>query len=396
VLVDYAAFGMAWMHYGSIDSLYGEYPDEFFVGFIEYGKEFATKIITEKQYCLFDPMISDWSCHLRAVWLCCLLKSATLDALTDEDFIFFGFSRLLSESAVFVQHDIVHAPLKTRTSYWPPSIARLNKTRQVEIFGRAKEFVAFRVLHDLYRWFEEVPAEYIAPSIDLKKSERIAIKRELLALFSKPQFISFSGVLTPMLPFFHGSLVVFSLAASRGIHCHNITRDLVANSSAPAGFSLVNSRIDSFCCENSACNWSLAKSQKEDEPSVIVETYRFHAQTDNCKNDVESFLKEKTTSDLTYVDFIYLLMATHELFPNRADSMNTDAPTSADFGRESNKVMESYKTYGNAFGIRASRFISDLYYSMVEDPYRAMLPRPTLFDISHIKSGSLLEAFQHV
>lgn len=64
-----------------------EYSSTLFEDMYGYGYEFADSIINRKQYHLFDPMVSDWSCQMRAIWLCCLLKTKSFRDL-DDDFFF--------------------------------------------------------------------------------------------------------------------------------------------------------------------------------------------------------------------------------------------------------------------------------------------------------------------
>jgi hypothetical protein len=359
------------------------YSEELYKDMLNYGREFADSVINKKQYHLFDPMVSDWSCHLRAVWLCCFLKNNKFSDLCDDDFIFFGLVRLLCESATMITHEVVKSPIKTKTKYWPESIIPLKNKIEKEIFyGIAKKIVASRTLNDLERWFCEIPHEYVV--LGTISKEKKNVYEELLNIFSFPYFFSFSEIQIPMVPFFHGIIITFSLAAYFNIPLLNFTKDIVENDDKPLGFSFINSRIDSFNYDNTDHKFIYTENQTDNnEPAIIIDTYRFYKETDNCKNDIETFLNFCTKLNFSYIDAVYFLSATHELLPNNNNPYNI---TSYNYSFD---ILQKCKVLGEKIDIFSRKFPLNVYQAM--SCQTKFLLEQTLFDIIHIRSCSLKE-----
>ena len=97
-----------------LDSLFQRLPDEFCEAFLKYGSEFAVEVVQKEKWSLFDPMVSDWSCQIRALWVCLFLKKIPFERLEKEDLLFLGLVRFLCDSAICLTHTVTGTiPLRT-------------------------------------------------------------------------------------------------------------------------------------------------------------------------------------------------------------------------------------------------------------------------------------------
>lgn len=183
-----------------------KYPAGFVDDLISYGREFAVRVLDQKQYHLFDPMVSDRSCQLRAIWLACFwqFKKKT-EELDEEDLLIFGLVRYLCETAVSVKHEIVgEVPLKTRSAYWPSEVMRLSSAKRMHFLGTAKALLMERILSDMYRWLLFIDPKDLLVGRFSADLEQVYI--ELLRGFANPVHTFYSDVAIPVVTFFLDSL----------------------------------------------------------------------------------------------------------------------------------------------------------------------------------------------
>jgi hypothetical protein len=360
--------------------LLDEYSPEFYKSLLDYGYEFADTVINKKQYHLFDPMISDWSCHIRAIWLCCFLFFKKIENLDEEDFFFFGLVRLLDESAVLGTHEIIkRLPIKTSNTYWPNSVSQLkNYELKIAFKGKSKRIVSTRILRDLKRLFREIPDESIVLGSLSERNKRV--KEELLHCFSSPCFAIFNGIAIPMLPFIHGYVMVFSLAAYFDVHLYNLHKDV--KKGELGNFFVANSRIDHFCYKDTYSNFVRTdEEQAQKTPSIVFETYRFSDNTDDCKESIDAFLTNATKTNFSYIDFIYFIAIIHNAFPSNKLNDNTK------LGCCFSDIIEKYRKLVPKLNICSNKLVQ--IFSETERVKEVCLDQ-TLFDIIHVRSGSIL------
>lgn len=387
ILVGFTRYSNMSTHYFDlIGSVFKKYSNLFLRQIMDYGAEFAGDVLDGK-YSLFDPMVSDWSCQIRAIWLCCFVRTGK-KTLSEEDLVFFGLVRLLCESTVFLTHEIVGSvPFKTKTSFWPEAIAPLkNKLEREGFYGEAKTIVAHRVLNDLSRIFDDIPHDYIVTG--LFTGDKLEIHDELRKVFSFPGYTSFSDHAIPVLPFFHGAIVLFSLAAYFDVPLYNVTRNIRSDNDAEAPqFFVQQTFVDRFFYDASAGAFvykgnSLAQPNSS---AIVTKTYSFHPRTDPCDNNIVSFLNSILVENFSYIDFLYFIMSAHALLPKNR---------SIDWTEHTSRLMEAYATYGNKIGIYADTVTNYLYYAQ-KDELKKLEVKHTYFDILHMKSCSLMEVLRN-
>lgn len=268
-----------------------------------YGADFAANIFKNQQYRLFDPMVSDWSCQIRSIWLFWFLKTHTFSSLSCDDILFFALVRLLCDSSICITHDITgKIPVKTKSSFWPDSMHPLPRIGKEILYGQAKQIVACRTLKDLQRVFSNIPENdlILGTLFDVKKH---LIFDELQKAFARPYLTSYSEVKIPMLPFFFGVLIVISIAAYLDIPLCSIVRFI---NSSDATRQAVHHRVDFFRYRN---------FQVSDvcEAVLAISAYSTY-QMDGC---IQDCLQQITHLSANYIDFFYCVAATHELVPQR-------------------------------------------------------------------------------
>lgn len=300
----------------TVDRIFERYPIEVRRDIVRAGVEFAAPVMLDKQYGLFDTVVSDWSCQTRTIWLACLLKKKTFDDLVEEDFIIFGLVKLLIDSAMSVEHCAIGKfSIKTRTAFWPDYIMKLkNKRYREQFYGEAKQMIAMRVVGDLHSWFCDIPFNYIATGSF--KGDKKGLFEEHKYLSSHPFHAVFTKILTPTIPFFFGYVVVFSLAAYYKVPVCSIVRTVEDIDNKQA---CTNIRYDYFCYDDNSQTFKLDKSipeKNKDDACIAVYSYRYLDRKVDYKKPIDDFLNSLFNTDFSFLDFIYLIAATHKLIPN--------------------------------------------------------------------------------
>jgi hypothetical protein len=296
--------------------------------------------------------------------------------------------RLLCESTVFLTHEIVGSvPFKTKTSFWPESVIALkNKLEREDFYGEAKTIVAHRVLSDLSELFGEMPCDYVVTG--LFSGDKKAIYDELRKVFVFPGYTSFSDHPIPVLPFFHGAVVLFSLAAYFGVPLYNVTRIVQSDNDAQSPkFYATRLFVDCFVYDNSAGTFVYKGNEDApvDSSAIVTTTCCFHPCMDSCPKDIVGHLNQVIGQNLSYIDFLYLIMSTHVLLPKNR---------TMDWTEHTLQLMGEYAAYGGDVGIYADPVTSYLYYALKEKHQKIEI-KQTYFDILHMKSRSLKEVLQN-
>lgn len=379
------------------DLVFDQYPENFKADLIQYGHEFATEVINQKQYRLFDPVVSDCACQIRAIWLCCFLRSIkNIEDLSIKDFVVFGLARLLCESAINVRHEIIGtAALKTKSSYWPESVTKLqNKLVRERFYGEAKALLAKRVLDDLSKWFFALsPQDLILGSFDVDKEKCYSELCSALQNF-KPSY-SYSHIPLPVMHSFLGLVVVMTLAAHFQVVVSVIFRKIGRNDDGV------------LCCKNGCIShFRYDKEQKQFQkiatselildtgssyfsdsdalPELIISGHSYANNTFDCDVDPAHFLESISRylhKDISIVDCIYMTVSTHDIVSNSKNTIE-EFPALTD-------LLEKYINASKGTGLKVSDSVLRVYHKIQENSLIDLRIEDSVFEIAHIYTDVL-------
>lgn len=378
------------------DFVFNQHPTELKEELIRYGYEFADMVITKKRYRLFDPIVSDCSCQMRTIWLCCFVRSCkSVEDLSLKDLVFFGLARLLCESAVTVQHNIVGAvTLKTQSSYWPDGLPKTcNRVRRY-FYGQAKALVAQRVIDDLRMWFKEVPPEKIVtgrvPTDPLKAYEELVHAMEHL----KPSY-TYSETPLPVLHSFLTMILIMTLAKHFGIVitllCHQVSRGTGNALTSTSGKMLhfqYDSSTDQF--EQKAISEIVdddGQAHNLPDPGIFPEVvFTGHTWTEPPQpsidpSDLLASLSSVCGTSLSMIDCIYTILATHDIASQVVRPID-DMPTL-------NPILQYYIELSKITGLKVSDTVLRIYNAQKDGHIENLCINNTPFEISHIYADAL-------
>ncbi|MDR1907530.1 MAG: hypothetical protein LBQ43_01570 [Holosporales bacterium] len=313
---------MTFPEIGDFLELLNRYPAQFLGRLLAYGKGFAHRILDEKRFHLFDPMVSDRSCQLRVTWIACFARqNPTCAGLSDNDFIFFGLACFLTETVYFVDHGIIgHVPFRSNVKLWPDELPDLGSARQRNrFFGVAKNFVQARVLSDLARWFSEVPSKAVQVN-GLFKAPQELVKGEILDLFENLPTFSYSEVSIPLLHFFPGLIVVTTLVSHFKLPLSILLRK--ANYSADGTLFSPGKTFFNFMYDANLEEFVPIQQNEINEDDVVVvfssHYYANGSELDYAKS--QSFvnaLNNLFNVQASLLDYVYAMTATHAMLKLR-------------------------------------------------------------------------------
>lgn len=382
--------------YDHLDVVFNQYPLEFFNDVVLYGRSFAEEILDKNRYELFDPMVSDRSCQLRAIWLSCFQKSKKKSAnLTEEDFLIFGLARFLCESAISAEYNIIGSvPLKTCSSYWPEDILRLkNAVIRRHFLGEAKSLLSERILLDMRKWLENVKYEDLL--IGMFPANIKKCYSELISILKKPPHSSYSEVQIPVVHFFPGFVAVMTLAAyfqvTLSIIFRKVTRDsrsiLSCSDSHITHFSF-DKQSKSFkeilpAKKNNAVNNNLSLT-----PVIVFSGHSYIDKLFNKQINPYSALPSLNAllnKNVSIMDYIYAIMATHAALPGE----RRDDDWKIEEAPELSKITHQYLEFAKSVGLSVHDTVTRIYNESQGGGFNNLVIPETPFEITHIYNNSL-------
>jgi hypothetical protein len=311
---------------GALRDISERYSANFSADLIVYGQKFAKAVIDDRHYHIFDPVVSDHSCQLRAVWLAeyCRFHTSSKD-LSDEDLLFFGLSRFLYESADFLDSDITgRVPGGSNVKLWPDALQKIeSRTQQKRFFGVAKSIIQTRILKDFSVLFSEIADRDIQVH-GLFKVSPAQVRCEILSLLAQAPQFSFSTVKIPMFHFFPGLIIVGSLPAAHNFPIEMIIRKI---KDGPGG-TLV-------CCGTTSLYFMYDASSgiftqvshdqvRTDCPAVSFLSYAYGKQSERVDGgDFVANLNESFGVNASLLDYIYAISATHTMLVGADEGFST-------------------------------------------------------------------------
>lgn len=364
---------------------FARYPTKLFDDLVAYGHEFAVKVLDNKQYHLFDPMVSDRSCQLRAIWLSCFWQfKKKADDLTDEDRFIFGLARFLTESAVHLYHAITgDCPLKTRMlSEKDDAFGIGNAKERRRFLGVIKAIFAERVLSDLERWWIDVtPSSQVFGEFVPSDCEEFYL--EILRCFANPVEVSYSDVRVPVIHFFAGFPVVMSLAARFNVVLGAVFRQAFRDSSGHWGVR--NTAVHYFRYHQQKRNFMpIEEADVRDEGPLIV--FSGHSYLEGEKQIdpvrmVES-LNAYSGQNGTFLDYVYGIISTHEFVPGDGASLKDTTRIAPQLAQ----VIRKYRQFADKANVRSLTTANLIDEAIRSKTLTSLELQPCAYEIVHIHS----------
>lgn len=350
-----------------------------------YGKEFAVQVLDQKRYDLFDPMLSDRSCQLRAIWLACFWKrKKTAEALLDEDLFIFGLAGFLSEMAIRFEHPITgDSSLKTKPLTRDQDMFQLKNTRERQRFlGVAKALLAERVLRDLEKWFLQArSSELVLRGFSCNPVE---IYLETLRLMADPEAVSYSCVRVPVVHFFTGFLVLIALAVHFKIDLVAIMRRVERNED---GYLVVPDLATHRFCYDPVLNDFVEPTtelESSEGPTVVFSGHSYlEGERQIAPETMVRSLNAACLEEASFVDYIYGIMATHESVPGDG----CDLAALEEVAPLTTKMIRQYRQFAQKTNVRSFETGSMLYNAIQTNRLRGMELPTVAYEITHIYNG---------
>lgn len=307
-----------------ISSVLTSYPKAFHEDLLLYGQAFAERVLDKQDFAAFDPMVSDRSCQLRAIWLACFARLKIYTAqLNQEDLLIFGLARFLCESAIPAEHPIIGSvPLKTRSAFWPEGLFRLpNAIVRRRFFGQAKSLIAERILCDMEAWLKEIPPQNLVVGLLSPLSPPLLQKayKELVTMFRKPVYSIYSEVEIPVVPFLPGFIAVTTLAAQFQIPLVLIFRKICQNKLGQ--LVCAKTSLNGFLYDETTNRFNeipppIRASKASSKPVVVFSGHSYLGNQQHAiGTSVLQAINQSSKKSLSIIDYIYAIMATHTAMP---------------------------------------------------------------------------------
>lgn len=268
----------------------------------------ALPLLRDRNYEAFDPLIGDWSCQLRTLWLIHLIKSHPhCEGLTDGDLKGLGLYRLLTLSALDEQDPLrMSLSQSTNLKFVPPGWESVSKGKLNECYGTAKKQLSALAV--------ETVGEALAKSGS-------PYREELMQRFSDQTYTTYSGIPIRFVEFFAGYLAIVQLALE------SQTPIVVAlkQFSHEDGRYGVNG-IDTLFYRPSGGKFVVGDAADDmDEPAIVIDMYTaLSSQSLSAPQNGLSFAGERNFDKasqgfqgLDIVDIILDIAATHPQFPQQ-------------------------------------------------------------------------------
>lgn len=381
-----------------IKAVFEEHPCDFYPSLLGYGKAFAERVLDKQDFAAFDPMVSDRSCQLRAIWLACLgrLKGESRK-LSEEDTLMFGLARFLYESAIPAQHPIIgFDSLKTRSGFWPEDLFRLrNAIIRRRFLGQAKSLLAERVLLDMETWLREISPEDVvfgtyAPKTPAEVEKGYA---ELLATFDHLVYSAYSEIDIPIPLFFPGFVVVETLAAAFEVPLALTFRKVCRDKGGTGALVCQEEIINAFAFEKTTCRFeevSLTSPSVKASKNHPVLVFSGHSYLGDDPSQIAEgasilqFLNRIYGRDLSIVDYIYAIMATHAARPG--DRLDDDwkiswAPTLS-------AITKDYLTLAQQTGLSVHETVKNIFSATQENALGELVIDKAAYEVTHVCNAS--------
>ncbi|MDR1208106.1 MAG: hypothetical protein LBJ89_02010 [Holosporales bacterium] len=356
---------------------------------IDYGREFYDTVINKREYHLFDPMISDRSCQLRAIWLAEYCRSRSPSSiLSDEDALIFGLSRFLIETANFLDNEVTgRVPVSSNVKLWPEAVCKIEgASKRRHFWGVAKSIIQNRILKDLLHIFSTIPSESILTQ-GLFCAPQDQVKHEILYLLEHTSEFCFSEIRVPMLHFFPSLVLVASLVSA-----HNFPIVVVVREIEPLRGKLFCRRRHVFCFMYDDSLRALTQVPKEkitkDEPIIIFLSHSYaKIAKERAVYDIGgNFLNNLNTLfgvNAKLFDYIYAIAATHSGLADSPGGSNKidGAPVLTELARQ-------YAGFAHQTNLVSSKIICDYQMLSNEQLGQDCLDN-TPFRITHVFGGGV-------
>jgi hypothetical protein len=365
----------------------GLYSVGLLASLMDYGREFYDTVVNKQKYHLFDPMISDRSCQLRAIWLAEYCRNRRPDSnVSDEDALIFGLSRFLFETANFLDDEITGiVPVSSNVKLWPDEICKIESaSKRRHFWGVAKSIIQDRVLQDLLHIFSTISAESVRTQ-GLFCASQEQVKREILYLLGHTSEFSFSEIKVPTLHFFPSIVLVASLASAHKFSVVVVVREIKSLHGKLFG---VGKHVFGFVYDDSLKAFVQVPREKitKDEPIIV---FLSHSYAKECAEyDIgENFLSNLNTLfgvNARLFDYVYAIAATHSaLIDSQDESDKIDgAPALTELTRQ-------YSGFAHQTDLVASKIAyEDQKFSNGQLDQNCLVKAP--FRITHVFGGGAL------
>jgi hypothetical protein len=373
-----------------VDELFGAYPCAFRESLFRYGMDFAVDVLEKKQFYKFDPMISDRSCQLRAIWLAVFYQKKTkAQELSNEEVILFGLARFLIETAYHVQHAVIgRIPLRTDKTLWPDELFQLESGKQrMRFFGKAKALVQERIVNDFVTWMKELPPSALETGT-LRDVNKPALLSETLNSLRCPEFCSYSCVSIPLINFFPGFLIVISLAAYFRIDIVVLLRRIEREKNGaltekerkifPFGYNAFSETFE-----------ELKRPLNERAPVIGISSHFYLGNSSTSFSDFSkglvSGLNQRFNINATVIDYIYAMAATHAMLVEKEFvECNVEIENAPDV----TNLTRHYLDFSRTVGLAVSKTVLDIDLAVSQGQVDPEL-RHTPFEMTHICCDSI-------
>lgn len=356
------------------DFIFGKYPEQLKLDFIKYGEKFIDQLINQKRYDLFDPLISDCECQLRAIWLCVFFKTKRhLEPLSNDDYLFFGLAKFLLDSAIYVDHEFCSGKCYIRTNLnYDCSQITSERFLARTFYGLAKSFVAERILFEIFNWFRELNYDdlIINESFNIDKKTKF---QEILSFLENPNMTSYSDIPIPVVPTFISFIVFFSLSMKFGsvlrlnlVNIKNVDAHLICSGKSSFLF-----KYDKAIPEEFGNNY--------EDPVACINSYNYSNEI-SINDNLFEHLNKKNNFDASFSDYAYMVISGHpslrllKAYKNRANSEAISA------------LEEKYRDLSKLFGIKNNKFASYLLEQETQSVSEILIEH-TNFDLLHIRNS---------
>ncbi|GEM_PF-3747896 len=256
-----------------------------------------------------DPLVGDWSCQLRTLWLIKLIQESDLDHLSREQLQILGIYKFLTDSIAPVRDEFsMITSQATNIKYCPVELGKISNKELRIHYGTAKKRLASFI------------TDYLSSLI---ANSHIEDKEAILEVFNQPTYTEFSAIPIRIVEFFTGYLAIMRLAIEHQISLvialyqfsldnegkYSLTgANTLLYQPTEAGYECIEDKTDLF------------------SPSIVMEMYTALTPANNNNKltnshflnypDFEQFCSEFKKQDIMKI--ILAIAATHAQFPPQA------------------------------------------------------------------------------
>lgn len=377
-------------------TIFKEHPRAFYQDILTYGQTFAKRVLDGQDFAAFDPMLSDRSCQLRAVWLACFGRiKRRAEGLEEEEVLIFGLARFLCESAIPAQHPTIGTvPLRTASAYWPEGLFRLkNAVVRRRFFGQAKALLAEGILGDMEMWLRGVKPEDIVLGAFVPHETKLLKKAyaELLTMFRQPVYSVYSEMAIPVVPFLPGFIAVATLAASFGVPLAVIFRKVCRDRRGKGRLICKERLVNAFMFDQSKGRFDeTSPPQEENTEAKPVVVFSGHSYLGDRSGDIARgssilrFLNRTCDRDLSIMDYVYAIMATHAAMPgerHEGDWKIAKAPFLS-------WMTQNYLTLAQQTGLSVHETVKNVFNAARPNAEHELVIDRTPYEVTHVCNAS--------